>query len=141
MTLLTVARWTMRRLPPAQEHRPLRVLVVDDYRPGAEAITASLAAAGYDAQFVLHGPAALRTVTAWLPDIVVLDISMPDMDGYSVARRLRQDALSQFMILVAFTVLDELVTRSPGIASGFDAYCQKGAASGQLLQLLEILAP
>lgn len=66
-----------------------RVLVVDDCRPAAEAVSASLAVAGYDVRFVLDGLAALETVSAWVPEIALLDLNMPGMDGYAVARRLR----------------------------------------------------
>jgi two-component system OmpR family response regulator len=112
---------------------------VDVYRPGGEAITAALTASGYDAHFVMGGPAALRTVVDWVPDIALLDINMPDMDGCAVARRLRQDTLSQHTIIVAITALDEAMARPDGVAPGFDAYCQKGAAPGPLLQLLTTL--
>lgn len=124
--------------PPNDSVR--RVLVVDDYRPGAEAVPASLTAAGYAVRFVLDGPAALHTVRAWIPQFVLLDINMPGMDGYAVARRLREEVLTQHTVIVAFTALDEPTARLSGIDSGFDAYCQKGAAPGPLLRLLEMLA-
>jgi CheY-like chemotaxis protein len=73
---------------PARGPHGRRLLVVDDNRPGAEAITASLTIAGHEARFVLDGPSALNTITAWIPEIAVLDINMPGMDGYALARRL-----------------------------------------------------
>ncbi|WP_321574784.1 response regulator [Paraburkholderia franconis] len=113
---------------------------MDDYRPGAEAVSASLAVAGYEVRFVLDGLAALQTVSAWVPEIALLDINMPGMDGYAVAQHLRREFLTQHTIIVAFTALDEPTARLSGVASGFDAYCQKGAAPGPLLCLLETLA-
>lgn len=133
------ARWTTRTVPPAPVQTVHRLLIVDDYRPGAEALAASLLLAGYDAQCVLEGPAALRVVAAWWPDIVVLDINMPGMDGYAVAREIRQNAQTQHIIIVAFTALDEMTARPEGLAAGFDAYCQKGAAPEPMLRLLESL--
>ncbi len=64
----------------------------------------------------------------------------PEMDGYAVARRLRAEDLTRQTIIVAFTALDEPTTRRSGVGAGFDAYCQKGAAPGPLLRLLETLA-
>lgn len=115
--------------PPAARRRRLS--------SGAESLTTVLSLAGYDAQCVLDGSAALLAVAAQMPDIVVLDINMPGMDGYTVARILRHDVTAQHLVIVAFTAQDERTVRSDGVAAGFDAYCQKGAAPGPLLQLLE----
>lgn len=136
-SLLHVIRWTARTVQHAPALAGYRLLVVDDYRPGAEALTAALLLAGYDAQCVVDGPAALLAVAARMPDIVVLDINMPDMDGYAVARRIRHDVTTQHVVIVAFTAQDESAVRVNGKAAGFDAYCQKGAAPGPLLRLLE----
>lgn len=130
-------RWTARTVQHAATHTNRRLLAVDDYRPGAESLTTVLSLAGYDAQCVLDGSAALLAVAAQMPDIVVLDINMPGMDGYTVARILRHDVTAQHLVIVAFTAQDERTVRSDGVASGFDAYCQKGAAPGPLLRLLE----
>jgi CheY-like chemotaxis protein len=141
MPLLShTARWTARTLPRPHARASRRLLVVDDYRLGAEAVAASLSLMGYDARFVLDGPAALQTVAAWLPEIVVLDINMPGMDGFGVARRLRRDNHGQHMVIVAFTAQEEWVVRAEGLASGFDAYCQKGVALIPLMRLLESIA-
>lgn len=134
------ARWTARTLPAQHVGASRRLLVVDDYRLGAEAVAASLSLIGYDARFVLDGQAALQTVAVWVPDIVVLDINMPGMDGFRVARQLRQDIQAQGIVIVAFTAQDELVVRTEGLASGFDAYCQKGAALVPLVRLLELIS-
>lgn len=138
--LPTTARWTQRKLTSVNQSRPRRILVVDDYRPGAEAITETLLIAGYDTQFVLHGAAALRTVTTWIPDIALLDINMPEMDGYAVASHLRKRIETQFTILVAFTSMEESATRAVDSAPGFEAYCQKGNGPGPLLDLLNAMS-
>ncbi len=83
------------------------------------------------------GPSALNMIGAWGPDIAVLDINMPLMDGYALARHFRQNTATEHTVLIAFTALDELVARPAGVASGFDAYCQKGGAPDRLLRLLE----
>lgn len=137
--VLRSMRWTEQTARHAPASGAYRLLVVDDYRPGAEALTAALSLAGYDARYVPDGPTALQTVAVQMPDIVVLDINMPDMDGYAVARRLRRDIKAKHVVIVAFTAQDEPSVRSNGLEAGFDAYCQKGEAPGQLLQLLEEL--
>lgn len=130
-------RWTTRTAHRAATHANCRLLVVDDYRPGAEALTAALSQAGYDARCVLGGPAALLAVAAQMPDIVVLDINMPGMDGYAVARILRLDVTAENLVIVAFTAQDEPAVRANGVAAGFDAYCKKGTAPEPLLRLIE----
>jgi len=134
------ARWTLRTLPRKELNRPRRLLVVDDEQPGAEAIVASLSIAGYDAQFVLSGQAAIHALDAWTPEIAILDINMPGMDGFAVARHMRRDGRTQHIVIVAFTAQDEFAIRTEGIAAGFDGYCQKGAVLDSLLRLLEQLA-
>lgn len=125
-TFVTTARWSLRRLPANSVPCQRRLLVVDDDRAGGEATAASLATVGYDAQFAADGATALQRAATWRPDIAVLDINMPVMDGYELAQRLTHDALTQHTLFVAFTALDEPIARSACIASGFDAYCQKG---------------
>ena len=87
--------------------------------------------------YTLDGPSALNMVAAWVPDVAVLDINMPQMDGYALARRLRHNIATRDTILIAFTALDESVAGPAGVVSGFDAYCQKGGGPDPLLRLLE----
>lgn len=138
--LQSTAGWTSRTLSRTQLNRPRRLLVVDDDQPGAEASVASLSLSGYDARFVLSGQAVILALDAWTPEIALLDINMPDMDGFAVARYLRQDERTQHVVIVAFTARDEPAVRADGIAAGFDGYCQKGAVPDSLLRLLEKIA-
>jgi two-component system, chemotaxis family, CheB/CheR fusion protein len=69
----------------------LRVLVVDDNVDYAEGIALLLQTSGYQVEVVHTGPEALLAVAEFHPDVVVLDIGLPGMDGYEVARRMRQD--------------------------------------------------
>ncbi|MDR5777333.1 MULTISPECIES: response regulator [unclassified Caballeronia] len=132
---LLTSRWTDRTV--ANRHpTALRLLVVDDYRVGADAITAVLLSEGYDVRCVLSGDAALKLIDHWIPDIALLDINMPGMDGFELARRLRELHSMRDTALVAFTSQDERVTRSAGVQVGFDAYCQKTGTTGVLLRLL-----
>ncbi|MBC8642891.1 response regulator [Caballeronia sp. EK] len=94
----------------------------------------------YDAQFVLDGSAVIGAVSAWTPEIALLDINMPIMDGFAVAQQLRQHDVTKHIVIVAFTGQDEWTVRAAGIAAGFDGYCKKGIAPASLLLLLEQLA-
>ncbi|WP_429526607.1 response regulator [Paraburkholderia youngii] len=125
---------------PKKTHHRRRLLVVDDCQPGAEAITASLSLAGYEAQFVLSGMAVIQAVNGWTPEIALLDINMPDLDGFAVARQLRQHGQTHHIFIVAFTAQDEVAVYPNAIAAGFDAYCQKGSAPDSLLHFLEQIA-
>jgi CheY-like chemotaxis protein len=133
-------RWTPRTRPPQPATRRRRLLVVDDHLPSAEAISAALSIAGYDVQFIQGGHAVISVVRAWIPEIAVLDINMPEIDGFAVARELRKHEPTHAILIVAFTAHDESTIRAEGIAAGFDAYCQKGCAPESPLHLLEEIA-
>src|ERR1700722_2507465 len=79
--------WTDRNVDA--DHETWRILVVDDHKPSAESLAAALSADGCDARFVLSGVDALQAVDGWVPHVVVLDISMPEHDGFATARVLR----------------------------------------------------
>lgn len=132
-------RWTSRNLNRAGINRP-RVLVVDDYRDGAEAMAIFLSMSGYDTHFVLSGLEVADAITTCPPHIVLLDINMPAMDGFAVARQLRQDSKTRGIVIVAFTAQDELAIRTLGTAAGFDGYCQKGGSPEGLLNLFDEMA-
>jgi CheY-like chemotaxis protein len=112
------------------------LLIVDNYSAGADAITAVLLSEGYDARCVLSGDAALKITNGWVPDIALLDINMPQKDGFELAKRLRELPSMHDLALVAFTSQDERITRAPGVQTGFDAYCQKAGPTHALLCLL-----
>jgi CheY-like chemotaxis protein len=103
--------------------------VVDDYHDGAAAISMFLSPSGYDTRYFLSVTDVALAVAGSIPEIVLLDINMPGMDGFAVAR---QDWRTQDIAILAFTALDEPVFRKGGIAAGFDACCQKGRAPDSL---------
>jgi CheY-like chemotaxis protein len=70
---------------------PLRILIVDDYPDLTDSMAKLLRMWGHDVRIALDGPEALRVAASYHPDVVLLDVSMPGMDGYQVARRLRND--------------------------------------------------
>jgi CheY-like chemotaxis protein len=80
-----------------------RVLVVEDNPDGARVMALLLRRSGYDAPIALDGPAALRQVEESPPDVVLLDIGLPGMDGWQVARRIRELHLAREPYFVAVT--------------------------------------
>jgi CheY-like chemotaxis protein len=84
------------------------------------------------------GRAALEAVAAWRPDVVLLDIGMPGMDGYEVARRIRADPDNRHISLIALTGWGQEEDRQRSSAAGFDHHLVKPADLDQLRQLLAV---
>ncbi len=116
-----------------------RILVVDDNAASAEGLAAALSADGCDARYVLSGVDALHAIDGWVPHVVILDISMPEHDGFATARVLRRISPTRNAGIIAFTALGEDYVRSKGVHAGFDGYCQKGNAPGVLVDLISRL--
>jgi CheY-like chemotaxis protein len=113
-----------------------RILVVDDHAHSAEALAAALSADGFDTRVALSGVDALHAVEQWSPHIIVLDISMPEHDGFATARVFRRIAQTRDAGIIAFTALGEELVRTQGLHAGFDGYCQKGNPPAALVQLI-----
>jgi CheY-like chemotaxis protein len=86
---------------------PLRVLVVDDNENAAEAIAAYLSLGTAECRIALGGAQAIELGAVWLSHIIVMDISMPDINGIEATLALRRDLRTHNIIIVAFTALDE----------------------------------
>ncbi len=82
---------------------PLKVLVVDDEPELSLVLAQRLRAGGFETETALDGKAALRLANAWAPDIVVLDVSMPELDGWQLCRALRGNKRTQDAALVVMT--------------------------------------
>ncbi len=117
----------------------MRVLVVDDYADNVESMAMLLRLYGHDVETALGGRAALRAARANPPNVVLLDISMPGVDGYEVARQLRTMFQSR-VILIALTAhgFDEDKRRC--LKAGFDRYFVKPADPVEVEQHLRELA-
>jgi PAS domain S-box-containing protein len=122
-------------LPPAPNAR--RVLVVDDNTDAAESLAVLLRLSGHDARVANDGFAALRAAQEMRPDLILLDIGMPGMDGYEVARRLRQDAAFRDVKLVALTGWGQEEDRRRSKSAGFDAHYVKPIDPDVLEKLLD----
>lgn len=109
--------------PSAEPAVARRILVVDDNTDAANSLATMLEFAGHTAQPVYSASAALLQVESFAPEVVVLDIGLPDMDGYEVARRLR--AAGSHARIVALTGYGQVEDRKRSKAAGFDAHLVK----------------
>jgi two-component system CheB/CheR fusion protein len=114
----------------------LRILVVDDNADAAESLALLLLGAGHEVHTAHDGPAALEAARAIRPDAVVLDIGLPRMDGYEVARRLCGEPGLARPLLVALTGYGQEEDRRRVEEAGFDAYLVKPAEPETLRALL-----
>jgi CheY-like chemotaxis protein len=112
-------------MQPLGAHPSLRVLIVDDYPDTAELTSALVAALGYECSIGLSGRAAIDQAALFHPDIVILDIGLPDMTGYEVARTLRARTDTQSLYLAAVTGWGDHAAREQAIAAGFDYHALK----------------
>jgi len=107
-----------------------KILVIDDDKKITALLRRSLVFEGYDVKVAENGKDGLETASLWQPDLVVLDVLMPEMDGWEVCRRLR--AGSDLPILM-LTAKDEVSDRVRGLDLGADDYLIKPFALEELL--------
>ena len=117
---------------------PERVLVVDDDAPVRRMLDRSLRAEGFDVEAVGDGGAALAAAERTAPDLVVLDVAMPGVDGLAVARRLRARGLTGSILML--TARDAVPDRVAGLEAGADDYLVKPFALEELVARLRALA-
>jgi two-component system response regulator MprA len=106
------------------------VLVVDDDAPVRRMLERTLGAEGNDVRSVADGPQALVEIERRVPDLVILDVSMPGMDGLSVCRRLRAKGIATPILLL--TARDTIADRVAGLDAGADDYLVKPFAAPEL---------
>jgi CheY-like chemotaxis protein len=104
---------------------PRRVLVVDDNADAAHLLADSLRALGFITEVALDGPAAIETARAFVPNVVLLDLGLPVMDGFEVAARLRSDPELRQVRLVAITGYGQTADRQRTREIGFEAHMVK----------------
>jgi len=116
--------------------RPARVLVVEDDEEIAQALQRSLRMEGYDVRIAGDGVSALDDAHAFLPDLVILDLGLPRMDGIDVAKSLRERDDTPILML---TARDAVEARVDGLDAGADDYLVKPFERQELLARLRAL--
>ncbi|HET9835491.1 MAG TPA: ATP-binding protein, partial [Rhodanobacteraceae bacterium] len=118
---------------------PVRVLIVDDYVLAAESLGALLQELGFETRIAHDGASALTAVAEFRPAIALVDIGLPVMDGYEVARRLRRTPGSERMPLVALTGYGQESDRERVKQAGFDEHLVKPVDAERIGMLIERL--
>lgn len=114
----------------------MRVLVADDNRDAADTLAAFLEIDGHEARVAYGGRQALEVGFEFRPDVVILDIGMPDMTGYEVARALRQEIWGRHVRLAALTGWGQSADKQLAVEAGFDAHLTKPASHSELRTLM-----
>lgn len=120
----------------AHNHTRRRVLLVDDNRDTVESMQVLLEMEGHTVALAFCGRAALDQAARIRPEVVVLDIGLPDISGHEVARRLRADTSSSAPLLVALTGYGHDQDREAAREAGFDRYLLKPAEPAMLMALV-----
>jgi DNA-binding response OmpR family regulator len=116
--------------------RPVRVLVIEDDEDIAQVLQRSLRMENYEVRLAADGEAGLAEVTEFAPDLIVLDLGLPKIDGLEVARRVREQEDIPILILTARDAVD---ARVEGLDSGADDYLVKPFERQELLARLRAL--
>jgi len=101
------------------------ILIVDDEAVGRETLESLLIAGGYDLFFATNGPETLEKARDLTPDLILLDIMMPGMNGFEVCRHLRADKVTAEVPVIMVTALDDHDSRIEGIEAGADDFISK----------------
>jgi CheY-like chemotaxis protein len=121
---------------PAAACRRRRILIADDNRDSAETLAALLRMEGHEVTSVHDGPVALSVFGELKPDVALLDIGMPGLTGYEVARKMRQSALGSTIKLIAITGWGQDIDKERAYAAGFDLHLTKPVDPHRLAELL-----
>jgi diguanylate cyclase (GGDEF)-like protein len=109
----------------AEQGKSSRVLIVDDHEDNVEVIRARLEASGYQVESAADGEEALDRVRQRPPDLILLDVMMPRIDGMEVARRIKADETLPFIPIIMQTALDTVEHKVEGLGAGADDYVTK----------------
>ena len=104
---------------------PARILIVDDVPANVRLLEAKLAAEYFEVLTAEDGPSALAVAASEAPDLVLLDVMMPGMDGFEVARRLKEDSKTSHIPIVMVTALSDTSDRVRGLDAGADDFLSK----------------
>nr|WP_314607706.1 ATP-binding protein [uncultured Janthinobacterium sp.] len=110
---------------PGSASQPVQVLVVDDNRDAADSLQSLFQLEGYAATVAYDGAQALAAVDMAWPQLVVMDLGMPDMDGYETARQIRQRAQGRDVLMIALTGWGQGEARARTEQAGFDHHLTK----------------
>jgi CheY-like chemotaxis protein len=126
--------------PPLAKHR-LEILVVDDNHDSASTLAMLLQMQGHRVKTAHDGPEALRLLATYRPQLILLDLGLPGMSGYEVARRIRESTELCHVTLVALTGWGQEEVRRRTREAGFDHHLVKPANTDEVLEIADSIRP
>jgi CheY-like chemotaxis protein len=122
--------------PAAAAHAPRRILIVEDNDDAREMLRAQLERDGHEVHGAADGPAGLEVAEKVQPDVVLIDVGLPGLNGYEVARRIRARAAGRSVVLIALTGYGQAEDRRRALDAGFDAHVTKPVLPDELAELV-----
>jgi len=130
-----------RRLDGHIEQVGRRILVVDDNRDAARSLADLLTVVGHKTHAAHDGEAAVASALTFLPDVILLDIGLPRVNGYEACRRIREQSLGRDLVIIAITGWGQDEDRRKSQEAGFDGHLVKPVAYADLATMLDKLLP
>lgn len=119
-----------------------KILIVEDEESLLKLESILLSSRGYDVTGVLDGKAALEQMAVNRPDLVILDIMLPEMDGFDVCRRIKADTETCHIPVIMLTAKKSSQDRERGMTAGASAYVTKPFKSARIVEIIQgLLAP
>lgn len=123
-------------LKPTRTPNPRRLLIVEDHPDVAESLALILRCDDHEVRIAHDGPAALQALTRFKPDVVLLDVGLPGMDGYQVARQMREEVLESKLTIIALSGYGQTDDHSQSMQAGCDAHLVKPVHPNVLRSML-----
>ena len=133
---ITLEKHKTMRNKTGPKDRPLRAVVCDDAPDLRDLVADLLRLRGHEVSVVGDGPAAIDLIVTERPDVALIDIGLPDMDGYEVARTIRRELADYKPRLIAMTGYGQASDRAAAFEAGFDAHIVKPASADKILRAL-----
>jgi signal transduction histidine kinase len=130
------SNYQVPRTDTTPHERRLRAVVCDDAPDLRELVADLLRMKGHEVTVVEDGPSAVRVISLEKPDVALIDIGLPDMDGYEVARQLRKLMTEHRVRLIAMTGYGQAADRQNALQAGFDAHIVKPASADKIMRAL-----
>ena len=138
--LKSTAKSSLLAETPLQESQPLRILVVDDNVDTVLSFSMLLKASGHEVKTAHDGPTAVKRAVEYVPDVVLLDIGLPGLNGYEVARQIRKEPTLKKVVLVALTGYGQESDKHASAEAGFNHHLIKPARIAEVRHILETVA-
>lgn len=122
---------------PAKQPTHLRILVADDYGTTAESVAKLLMRWGHEVRTVTTGSDAMKVAGVFHPEVMLLDIAMPNPDGYEVAKQIRKEPWGKNVLLVALTGFGREEDRKRSREAGFNAHLLKPVWAADVKSLID----